>query len=366
MSSDRALRVAFRVDASLQMGSGHVMRCLTLADALRAHAADCIFVCRRHPRDLVDLIRSRGYAVHSLATAASGEGRHAAPYESWLGAPWSIDAAQTRDALGDFAPDWLVVDHYGVEERWERALRPLCNRLMVIDDLADRNHSCDLLLDQTYGRNQKEYESLVPTDCVVLTGSHYALLRSEFSRLRPTSLVRREESRLERLLVMMGGSDPHNITGLTLDALQNSRLPDDCHVTVVIGGQNPWTKEVRRQASTLRWSTEVKVDLQDVAVLMADSDLAVGAAGTSAWERCCVGLPTLMVVLAENQWSIARSLHDAGAAILLGTPAEMRQRLAFSMETLTGARLLALSERAATVTDGAGALRVTAKILGLQ
>ncbi len=149
-----AMRVVFRADASLNIGSGHVMRCLTLANALRESGASCFFVCREHPGNLLELIREQGFEAIGLPlpkTFESLHGKHSSSrltYAGWLGDSWQRDAEQTLAALNGELADWLVVDHYALDSAWEESLRPACRRLLVIDDLADRDHRCDLLLDQ--------------------------------------------------------------------------------------------------------------------------------------------------------------------------------------------------------------------------
>lgn len=359
------LRLAFRTDASLDIGTGHVMRCLTLADALRERGASCRFVCRAHPSNLLDLIRQRGYEADALPFSEDqtiSDDTQSAPlpaHSSWIGTDWATDAQQTLAALGDVPADWLIVDHYGLDARWEHSLRPACRRLMVIDDLADRSHHCDLLLDQNLGRCITDYNDLVPAGSTVFAGPKYALLRPEFAALRPYSLARRASPQLKNLLITMGGIDKNNATLKVLDALRDCALPEDTRITVVMGVQAPWLEQVRTHAATLPWPTEVRVNIGDMAQVMADSDLAIGAAGSTSWERCCLGLPTLLVVQAENQWAGARALQTQGAALLIGEPSVIQQKLAATLTPLlTEQRLAEMSFAARAVTDGGGACRV--------
>lgn len=358
MTGAVALTVVFRTDASLQIGSGHVMRCLTLADALRSAAAECHFICREHPGNLLDTLREKGHPVHALpAGDAIGKGSTSSPaHAEWLGSNWLSDADQTRAIVESIHPDWLIVDHYALDARWESALGPYCGRLMVIDDLADRPHDCQLLLDQTLGRAPQAYRGLVPEDCLLLTGADHALLRPEFAALREYSLRRREQPKLAHLLITMGGVDPDNATGLVLDALKACTLPEDCRITVVMGARAPWLDDVKGLAATMPWPTQIEVNVADMARLMADSDLAIGAAGCTAWERCCLGLPTLMAVLAENQRANAQALEEAQAVVLLGEKtSEISSLLKAAFDQLAGADMLArLSKAASIVTDGHG------------
>ncbi len=314
------MKVVLRTDASLEIGAGHVYRCLTLADTLRSQGADCHFICREHPGNLLAFIRQRGYPAYSLGLpvaveAVAGPLTHA----HWLGVSQEQDALDCAPLLQQLRPDWLVADHYGLDACWESALRAHYSRLLVIDDLADRAHQCDLLLDQNLGRTAQAYQERVPHQCTVLAGPQFALLRPEFAQLRGYSLLRRERlGRVQQILVSMGGVDRPNATAAILSALCDCSLPEGCQVKVVMGATAPWVGQVRALLQALPFTAEVLVNVSDMARLMADSDLAVGAAGGSSWERCCLGLPTLLATLADNQLSGARALDQAGAARWLG------------------------------------------------
>ena len=404
MAKSPETRIALRADASLQIGTGHVLRCLTLADALSARGADCQFICRAHEGNLIEFIRDKGYVAHGLPILPSagsnpttqgsdalirptlghgptvrpelveGRCRHRAStghipsladgsatdwdltHSDWLGVTQAQDADACAPILAVQRPDWLIVDHYSLDARWERALAPHYRKLMVIDDLADRPHACDLLLDQTFGRDVADYRPLVPADCRLLCGSHYALLRPEFAALRPYSLQRRARPALRELLITMGGVDKDNATEQVLQALRACPLPADCRITVVMGATAPWLEEVRMQAQDIPWPTRVLVGVSDMAQLMADSDLAIGAAGATSWERCCLGLPTAMMVLAENQRHAARLLEQANAARMLDLTTNFQKRFTeFINEIFASETCLAqLRDNASKVTDGQG------------
>lgn len=340
------------------------MRCLTLADALAAGGADCRFVSREHPGNLIECVRSRGYIVHPLrlsqesvvgkpnAIASAHEARPLA-HSHWLGASQAEDAEACAAILAELQPDWLIVDHYALDSGWEHILKPHCRKLMVIDDLADRPHVCDLLLDQTFGREFEDYCAWVSNDCRLLCGSQYALLRPEFSALRPYSLQRRAEPQLRNLLITMGGVDKDNATGQVLEALRACSLPAELTITVVMGATAPWLAEVERLAQRMPWPTKVLVGVSQMAQLMADSDLAIGAAGATSWERCCLGLPTVMLVLAENQRLIARALSSAGAAYMVDLQ-KLKHEPLIRPEQVASEALSTMSLAAASIVDGGG------------
>lgn len=362
------MKITFRADASLQIGSGHVMRCLTLADAFVGTGADCQFICRAHEGHLIDFIRSKGYVTHILPSASAETCVDAVldglTHRDWLGGTQQQDAAACIPILQAQRPDWLIADHYALDAHWENVLAPYCHRLMVIDDLADRQHNCNLLLDQTFGRIDTDYLSLVSTSCQLLCGSQYALLRPEFAALRSCSLQRRAQPVLRKLLITMGGVDKDNATGKTLHALHSCPLPADCQVTVVMGATAPWLKEVQAQAQGMPWSTRVLVDVRDMAQLMADSDLAIGAAGATSWERCCLGLPTIILVLAKNQYKIAQELSTIRATQLIEF-SELKDKLSRVTHRIIHHELASMSSASAKITDGLGVSKVINAVLRL-
>lgn len=361
------MRVAFRVDASTDIGTGHVMRCLTVADELRARGVQCLFIGREHAGHMLEAVRQRGYEARALlrdrpkdALATSHDTQPSAPHASWLGVDWATDALDTLSALRGQPVDWLVVDHYALDARWEQRLRSACVRLMVIDDLADRPHDCDLLLDQNLGREAEHYAALVPDGCLVLVGTDHALLRPQFVEQRSKSLKRRGYQRQpEHLLVAFGGVDKHNFTGHVLENLAHCALPVSAQVTVVMGSHAPWIEDVRVRAAQLPWSVEVKVDVADMATLMAQSDWAIGAAGTMAWERCCMALPTVTLALAENQREGALALQAEGCVILIESVLQLTDAL---QQLFATNAMHKVAQACARTVDGLGTQRVVSRM----
>lgn len=358
----------FRVDASLHMGTGHVMRCLTLADSLRAEGHRCQFICREHPGQLVEAIQGLGFAVHVLPTAPTPAlGSSTTTYAQWLGTDWTTDAQQTSDLIKTLPIDWLIVDHYALDRDWEQFIQ--CQhpriKLMVIDDLANRHHDCHLLLDQNLGRTASDYAPWVTPDCKVFAGADYVMLRSEFARLRPYSLARRASSQLRSILITMGGVDNEDVTSLVLKTLQETPLPSSIQLTVVLGGSAPHIDHVKTIAAQMSYTTQVVVNATHMAQLMADSDLAIGAAGSTSWERCHMGLPTIMVVLAANQQSVCDALENQQAALSIGKPSDIPHRLPGLLQSLfqEPQTLKHLSDRAAKVCNSTGYQQVIIQLL---
>lgn len=356
------MKFAFRADASKEVGTGHIMRCLTLANALASNGSKCTFICREHVGNLIDHILSNGHEVYSLPMGHVVDSDLA--HSAWLGATQAQDAKACAFLLAELEPDWLVVDHYSLDVRWEREVSRYCGKLMVIDDLADRIHECNLLLDQTFGRDAKDYRPLVNEGCALLCGSTYALLRPEYLALRPYSLERRVKPQLKKLLITMGGVDKDNVTTQVLNALRACPLGADCEITVVMGATAPCLADVYQHAQSMPWPTTVRVGVSNMAQLMADSDLAIGAAGGTSWERCCLGLPTIMLVLAENQRAVAHGLAKAGASLVLEFNKSLMSQLAISIAEICNpaTNLIRMSQAASTVVTGQGLDAVVASL----
>jgi UDP-2,4-diacetamido-2,4,6-trideoxy-beta-L-altropyranose hydrolase len=356
------MNIIFRVDASIQIGTGHVMRCLTLADALKKKGGSCYFICREHSGNLIAAIKERSYEVYSLPLHEKLENNEQCnsnnnlDHATWLGTTQEVDADLSIPIVRLLKPDWMIVDHYAIDRHWEKKLKPYCNHIMVIDDLADRYHDCDLLLDQTFGREAEAYVSLVAGQSQLLCGVQFALLRPEFEQWRDYSLNRRIDGKIEHLLISLGGVDKDNITNKILKSLINSPLPENAHITVVMGSTAPWVLDVKEQAEIMPWKTDVKVGINNMAELMANSDLSIGAAGATSWERCCLGLPTIMVVLADNQKLIASKLKGAGATLFLEKECINSQILHSYIGDLVNSshKLIKLGNFSANIVNGMG------------
>ncbi|WP_145200141.1 UDP-2,4-diacetamido-2,4,6-trideoxy-beta-L-altropyranose hydrolase [Sphingobium sp. B2] len=353
--------VALRVDAGLAIGTGHVMRCLTLADGLAAAGADIRFLCSDRPGHMAAAIRARGYPVTLLPCREPD-------VAVWSRAGQEADAAQCRAAICG-GVDWLVVDHYALTAEWETQMRGVARHVMVIDDLANRRHDCDLLLDQTHGRDAQDYAEWVPGAAVILCGASYALLNAGFAAHRPSALARRDVAVLSNLLISLGGTDQDNVTGAVLTALaeggwRNAAWSENLLITVVTGRHAPWLDAVRNQAAAMPVPTRVLCGVADMASLMTESDLAIGAAGHTSWERCCIGLPTIMIVIAENQRRVAWTLVEAGAALGIAAPCDLQNSLSALVRELASDRIArqVMTRRAAAICDGEGVRRVMEKM----
>ncbi len=307
-------QIVIRADASAQIGSGHIMRCLALANALtQQHAASVLFIVRYLPPALADLLQQQGHQIAYLTAAQPG--RDELSHSEWLGVSQQDDGIATAAILQQFEQpvDWLIMDHYALDQRWQQQVRPYAKQLMVIDDLADRVHDCDVLLDQNqYVGLAARYQAKVPATAQLLLGARYALLRDEFAVQHAHVQVR--AGAVKRLLVFFGGMDAHNYTGRLLSVLPDV-LPDTVAVDVVIGAQHPERDAIVQRCAALGYHCHVQT--QQMAQLMAQADLAIGAGGSASWERCCLGLPSMAFAIADNQIQLTR---DAALLGLIESP----------------------------------------------
>jgi len=340
------------------MGVGHLNRCLALADTLRSRSIHSKFICREHEGHLLPLVGSAGMNVVGLPVPLSKGVNGIEEYAAWLGVSQEEDAWESMAALAGERPDWVVVDHYGLDARWERALRPQAEHLMVIDDLANRVHECDLLLDQNFFPAPDErYARLVPPECRPLLGPRFALLDAAYRRYR--CIERRRDGGVGTIFVFFGGSDPRNLTGAALEAL-SCRSLRHLTVDVVVGANNNHRSHLQRLASD-RPGTTLHGSRPHLADLMSRADLAIGAAGVTTWERMCLGVPSIVVSIAENQRPTAEALAENGLIRYLGAARNVGSAdlSAAIKEAIDGKQELAdQSLRGRLIVDGLGAVRV--------
>ena len=351
------MKIVFRVDASITMGTGHVMRCRTLATVLKKQGADIQFITRAHPGHLGDMLARDGFTVILLPPPVDIENK-VDDYAAWLGVSQQEDADQTIAALAKQPCDWLIVDHYGLDRFWEALHQSLPHKLMVIDDLANRPHECDVLLDQNYSvAGRDRYQPWVPAHCCLLLGPRYALLSPEYSQYRETMVPRTGD--IKRVLVFMGGSDNANITSKVLAALSVDRLAH-FEVDVVIGPNFIHKAGVTSQAN-MRPNTHIHGPRPHLADLMVKADLAIGAGGATTWERLCMGLPSLVLSVAENQVSACEALASSGLIWYLGRAHNLDSSSIVSalLRALEdGRQLRALVTSNQALVDGQGVNRV--------
>lgn len=336
------------------------MRCLTLANHLRKEGASVQFITKPRPGNPIGMIRDQGFAVTPIGTGPGKNECDDVPFAEWEDPAWKADAEQTLAAIN--APgtrvDWLVVDSYALDAEWEGRMRAAARRILAIDDLANRPHDCDAILDQNlHAEDDGRYDWLVPADCLRFIGPRYALLRPEFeaARRRP----RTRGGTLRRILVFFGGSDPGNETEKAIDAIA-LLARRDLIADVVVGPANPHRARLESKCAGHSWVT-LHCGVDDMAALMVRADLAIGAAGVAAWERCCLDLPSILITLATNQVSSAQALAARGGAWYLGRGETVTvEALASALRELVAdtARVAAMSRAAGGLVDGRGTARI--------
>ena len=335
------MNVVFRVDSSSQMGVGHLMRCLTLADELEKQNHNATFICRKLKGNLIKSIEHR-----VLILPADKDFQSDDLYLSWLGATQEQDAKQTIQVIHDNA-DLLIVDSYALDEVWHKQLKPHAKKIMVIDDLADREFDCDVLLNQNLASKQGDYQGKVPSDCELLLGCEYALLRPEFAAFRKRALEKRKKTQeIKNILISMGGSDKKNIT---YNVLQ--QLNDGFNIVVVLSSASLHREMIMDYVKGK--NIEVIINADNMAELMLDADLAIGAGGSTSWERCCLGLPTLLFVTAENQKVIAENLERLGAVMIVRSLKDDLQMIVSNFDLWR-----TMSEKSQAICDGFGVKRI--------
>ena len=359
--------IFFRSDASSIIGTGHVMRCLTLAKALRKLGKKCQFICRDNKGNLIEKIRQEGFDVRVILDSKriklkNNSDNYNLIHAKWLKTSWQVDAKETIKLLNNDKVDLLVIDHYGIDIKWEEKLRLKSNKIMVIDDLADRNHDCDILLDQNLVKNYKtRYKNLLPKKCISLLGPQYALLQPEYKRLHKSTKPRIGE--IKRILIFFGGSDQNNLTGLTLSIFLKLNRPD-ISVDIVIDLKNRYAKEVILMTNQ-HPNITLHNNLPSLAFLMQKADLSIGAGGSTTWERCCLGLPAIIVVTGLNQKKIAEAMKSNRVAITLkpniNLENDIKKALRFFMRDKNICSQM--SKKAFSICDGKGINRVIKKLI---
>lgn len=361
------INVVFRADASIYIGSGHIMRCLVLAQTLISKwDARCVFVMKAHERHLADLVALNGIDF-VLLPLELGHSFDLFNYATWVGGGAEADAVLTKDAAEVYFDsteiDWVVVDHYGLDKSWESLFAKSGVQVAVIDDLVNRHHVADILIDQTCGRASQEYQGLIPSYTTCLTGESFSLLRPEFCMQREASLRRKRDFQVVKKVVLsFGSTDPGNVTPEVLKSLAPFFVKHDACAVVIISSTAPHLVELKSLIAKLPYPAELHIDSNNVAKLLVESDVAVGAAGSATWERCALGVPTLLIQTAENQSEVVKRVCQFGAAqAFYGSldSAEIVDALESVVENYR-----AISSRACQLIDGLGSSRIVEHFKG--
>lgn len=316
------MNIFIRTDASIEIGTGHVMRCLTLASILCERGARVSFICRELNGNLCSFIAKKGFRVYCLKKKSEIEEiEQITPHSHWLTVNWKTDAIESSNILKYQSDvDWLVLDHYALDKHWETKLRPYAKKMMVIDDLSDREHVCDILLDQNLIIENKDdhYETLVPVYCKKFLGPKYSLLRKEFNKGKR----RNRDGSINRIMIFFGGSDFTNETKKAIEAYLLLNKPE-IKVDVIVGKTNIFKKEIYRLC--MNNNLTFRCQIENIAEIMSESDIAIGACGTVTWERLYLGLPAIVVSVADNQKRTAKTLSNMNVIKYLGTSNQVKK-----------------------------------------
>lgn len=347
------MNIIFRVDSSITIGTGHMMRCLTLADALKKQGYNIDFICRDLKGNVSRFVSEHGHSLHLLLAPKRED------------VQWKQDSKETskiEQAIADQI-DWLIVDNYALDYRWASSLRQQVKKIMVIDDLADRKHDCDILLDQTYGRMESDYHHLVPEYCQMLLSTEYALLRPEFAKERKKlQLYSPAKKYIRNILVCMGGADIDNISQIVLQGLEKVEWSHPVVINVILGEKTQHYAEVKKLISNSDLTINLYNNVANMAEFMSQADLAIGAGGTTSWERCSLGLPTIVIGIAENQNNIIKAMDEENAIAYIGdkysiTPEAISKKVHSFIQTPFLLKIM--KEKAAKLCDANGCQRVT-------
>jgi UDP-2,4-diacetamido-2,4,6-trideoxy-beta-L-altropyranose hydrolase len=350
------MNIFFRVDASSKIGSGHVMRCLNLADQLKKKGANCKFICRNLKDNLIEKIK-KNHEITVLSTPKQYNKnlfKHKinSAYFNYLGVNWKDDARQTINALNKKKVDWLIVDHYGIDKRWEKKIKSYVKKIMIIDDLANRYHDCELLLNQNLINNcSLSYQKLLPRNCTCLIGPKYALLNDEYKNKHKYILSRKGP--VKRILIYFGSTDQNSLIKKCIKAflkLNEKNIKLDIVVNLNIQKKLKNQKLIKKNKNIKFYN-----NLNSIAPLICKADLSIGACGISIWERCCLGLPSIVITIADNQKSIAKELHKRRLIHLIGHFDKVNVNLIFKiLKQYINKDLKTWSSTCKLVTDGKG------------
>ena len=352
----------FRVDASLEIGTGHVMRCLVLAQELKKLGFICEFIVKNHEGSLNKSIADEGFKIHTLLLPQEkkidmyADGDHS----KWLGSDWLYDAKLTLDVISKSQNNILIVDHYGIDDRWECLVKNATTKLVVIDDLANRGHKCDLLIDYGIDRKDNDYAKLVPSFCKLLTGVKYVFMSPAFKKYRQISQKRLNNSDLNSWLIFMGGVDKYNNTSVAIKALEKIFFNKKIKVRVVLGRSSQWIDDIKRLIGNSTLDIELIINTKNMAKLICESDCGIGGAGISSLERAYLGLPTITLVMAENQKSGASALERLGIAKVIPNIKDFNLKLIEEINNIRSNKKLITSMQinCYSLLDGKGLSRV--------
>ena len=357
------MEIAIRTDASHAIGSGHLMRCLALARELREVGWKVVFISSGREKKWIDLIKGNKFECEVIDSSLDlGHSLHVDSEEPE--GYWQQDAVETKQVLKNRRIGWLIVDHYGLGSYWESALRACTKNIMVIDDLADRKHDCDILVDCIYGRTHDDYFGLVPSKCQMLLGTKYALIRPEFCELRNEALKRRSDHKsIQRVLVSLGGVDKGNLTEKVVDILQLIDWHTSIELDIVVGHGYQQISRIKKQIESIPFKAKLNIGVSDMATRIFNAEIGVGTFGVSTWERFCLGLPSVNIVSEANQLEAVAKLDQLECAGIVHMHSLEEQIRSTINEIVSDTKIYRqLTKSCSRLIDGRGLLRVVSKM----
>ncbi len=356
--SSKYKNLFIRVDAGMQIGDGHFLRCLTLVNSLKKKFNQIIFISNQLPIHFSKTIKKNNFKICKInGYSYIQEEKLDKKLKAQL---IQKDFIQTKKIIKKYknASNWLIIDHYGIDYDWENKIHKNIEKVIVIDDLANRKHDCDILIDQNfYEKMEKRYSKLIPSFCKQFLGPKFTLLRPEFLKTRKNL---KRENKLKRILISFGGSDPSNETTKVLLAIND--LEKKYKIDVIVGTSNPNKKQIIKLCSKISFCNFYE-QVENISKYMKKADLAVGAGGTTTWERCCLGLPTIVTSLSKDQKKIAEDLSKIGCVIYLGD-ADKTTKLDYvkALNEINSKKLKEISKKCLVLVDGKGVKRTVDKI----
>ena len=350
MKNDKKI-IFIRVDSSTKIGYGHLIRCLALADTLKK-SFKINFICTNLNGNLISQICKKNFEVFRFNTKSQRINV-------------KKDAEKTISIIKKYRnkKSLLILDSYILSQEWENRVKPYVKRLIVIDDLMDRKHSCDLIIDQNLHTQMNSlYINSVPKNCVKLLGPDYAILRNQFIAQRKYAKIR--SLPLKNILVSFGGSDNENHTLHALTSLK--KLNSDVNVNVVTGTANIGKKIIKNFCKK-NFNYNYFEQVENMAKLMQVADLCIGSSGTTTWERCCVGLPAIAIVASNDQKDIASAVSKNKCIINLGKIKKSDNvNYVRLMKNLKNNELQNMSRNCMKLVDGKGAARISKYIFSMM
>lgn len=361
------MKIAVRADASSEIGTGHLRRCQSIADAFRELGSEICFVVRKHDSVAEKVVAGTDYPLVWLPEGSGAE-PDATPHAAWARVSWQRDVAETVAALRDNAPDWLIVDHYGFDARWHEAVRAALGcRILVVDDLGDRPLAPQMLLDPNVAASHADkFAGRLLTGARMLAGPRFAPLSPAY-RVAARYVFSPE---VRSVGVFMGGADAEGASAAVVKALRRDAGYEG-RIEVVSTSASPYLDELEWLCA-VDGNVALSVDLPELSAFFARHDLQIGAGGTSSYERCCIGAPTVALVLASNQLAVVPVLNELGVVCGVALPEIEATKLlsgapplGLAVRELLAApeRRRALSTNALRYVDGRGAERVALSVL---